>query len=155
MEISEKLCPHNEDRTCVCESMQLLQDNASQTYAVDLQCRCTFSKSVNCSEIKCSSLETSPDIQATTNKDSSTSEISSTLWSVTTSTDDISNYTSGILNHNCEAALGSVTSILGGLLVAVVIGWIITCVIMSRRGTHGNADQRLAIETLQIEAITN
>ena len=151
MDVSTKFCP-SEMRNCGCESVQLLLVNASQTLAVDLQCSCVFQKPVNCSEIKCSSSETSTDIPAATDKDSTISEISTMLMSATTSIDGTT--TPGMCNHNCEAALGSVTGILGGLLIAVVIGWIITCVIISRRGTYGNADQRLAIETLQIETIT-
>ena len=57
-------------------------------------------------------------------------------------------------NYNCEATFGSVSGILGGLLIAVVVGWIVTCVIMSRKGTHESANLRLAIEALQIETIT-
>ena len=77
MDISKKSCSYEEDRTCVCGSIQLLQDSANHTLAVNLQCSCAFSKSFNCTEISCASLETPTDATSTTGIDSKTSEKSS------------------------------------------------------------------------------
>ena len=156
---------------CVCGSLQTLQDSASQTLTVDLQCSCAFSKSVNCTQTECSP-ETPPTTESikaserssmlmpttttsmltTQGEKPNTHKESETSSSKPTSKDDIA--TSGMYNYNCEAAFGSVSGILGGLLTAVVVGWIITCVIMSRRGTHESANLRLAIKALRIETIT-
>ena len=88
----------------------------------------------------------------TQGKKPTTYKESETLSSKPTSKDGIT--TSGMYNYNCEAAFGSVSGILGGLLIAAVVGWIITCVIMSRKETHESTNLRSAIEALQIETIT-
>ena len=150
---------------CVCGSIQTLQDSANQNLIVDLHCSCDFSKSVNCTQTECSpeTLPTTESIKASErssmlmpttitsmlttqgNKPDTYKEIE-TPSSKPTSKDDIA--TTGMYNYNCEATFGSVSGILGGLLMAVVVGWIITCVIMSRRGTHESTNLRLAIQAL-------
>ena len=60
VDISGRSCSTDEDRICVCGSIQTLQDSAGQTLTVDLQCSCAFSKSVNCTQTECSLLETPP-----------------------------------------------------------------------------------------------
>ena len=138
---------------CVCGSIQTLQDSAGQTLTVDLQCSCAFSKSVNCTQTECSLAETPPtttenikaserysmlvpttitNIMTTQGKKPTTYKESESPSSTPTSKDGIA--TSGMYNYNCKAAFGSASGILGGLLIAAVVGWIITCtcVIMKR-----------------------
>ena len=63
--LSQKLCsPVDKDRTCECGSIQLLQDSVNHTLNVDLRCSCAFSKPVNCTQLECSSKETSPPTDA-------------------------------------------------------------------------------------------
>ena len=140
---------------CVCGSIQTLQDSASQTLTVDLQCSCAFSKSVNCTQTECSSLETPPTVESITTSERSSMLMPTTTTSIlTTPSQEIATYEKGktsemvsssptTTEHNnisgmqgCDCCCNPILGIFVGLLTAVVIilmiGWTGTCVIMKR-----------------------
>ena len=150
VDISKKSCSTDQDRMCVCGSLQTLQDSAGQTLTVDLQCSCAFSKSVNCTQTECSLPETSTTVESLAATERSFTLMPTTTTCILTTpsmasptpTTRENNNISGMqgCNCSCDPILGALVGLQIALVIILIIGWTCTCVIMKR--TQVNQSKR-------------